>query len=229
MQFKLFVVAVTDAGEALNELNGFLRSHRVLEESHELIAGKNGSAWHFCVKYLEVIKSTGYRQTKRTIPKIDYKEVLNDKTFAIFSKLREYRKEIAREDAIPAFAVFTDKELAEIAKLPDINESGMKTINGIGEYLDLHLNKPVINKTGQGLSFLGYTLFKDHRKLNRRSKKRFIRKADIYRNNLINDIWTQEEYHEHIVPIIEFVRKADTTSLRKIVFNKDIDYGLEPC
>jgi len=133
MQFKLFVVAVTDAGEALNELNGFLRSHRVLEESHELIAGKNGSAWHFCVKYLEVIKSTGYRQTKRTIPKIDYKEVLNDKTFAIFSKLREYRKEIAREDAIPAFAVFTDKELAEIAKLPDINESGMKTINGIGE------------------------------------------------------------------------------------------------
>ncbi|MDP8231486.1 MAG: RNA-directed DNA polymerase [Candidatus Zophobacter franzmannii] len=99
----------------------------------------------------------------------------------------------------------------------------------LGEYLDLHLNKPVINKTGQGLSFLGYTLFKDHRKLNRRSKKRFIRKADIYRNNLINDIWTQEEYHEHIVPIIEFVRKADTTSLRKIVFNKDIDYGLEPC
>ncbi len=43
MQFKLFVVPVTDAGEALEELNKFLRSHRILEETHELVAGKHGS------------------------------------------------------------------------------------------------------------------------------------------------------------------------------------------
>ncbi len=30
-------------GEDLEELNKFLRSHRILEETHELVAGKHGS------------------------------------------------------------------------------------------------------------------------------------------------------------------------------------------
>ena len=53
MQFKLFVIPVTDSGDSLDELNKFLRGHRILEESHELVAGKHGSVWHFCIKYLD--------------------------------------------------------------------------------------------------------------------------------------------------------------------------------
>jgi len=42
MQFKLFVIPVTDSGESLDDLNKFLRNDRLLEESHGI------SAFAFC-------------------------------------------------------------------------------------------------------------------------------------------------------------------------------------
>lgn len=133
MQFKLFVIPVTDSGESLDELNKFLRSHRILEESHELVAGKHGTVWHFCIKYLKGILATKMYNSKGSKPKIDYKEVLDEKTFKKFSKLREFRKIISTDEAIPAFAVFTDKELSEIAKLSEYTESNIYKIQGLGE------------------------------------------------------------------------------------------------
>ena len=64
MQFKLFVISATDSGESLNELNKFLRNHRILEESHELAVGKNGTVWHFCIKYLDGIKPINSKNRK---------------------------------------------------------------------------------------------------------------------------------------------------------------------
>jgi superfamily II DNA helicase RecQ len=65
--------------------------------------------------------------------KIDYKEVLNENQFVVFSKLREIRKSIAAKDAVPAYAVFTDVELAEISKLDTISENNVLQIKGIAK------------------------------------------------------------------------------------------------
>ncbi len=129
MQFRLFVIPGTDSGESLDQLNKFLRSHRILEENHELVSNKNGSAWHFCIKYLEHNPNTNQSYYK----KVDYKQILDEKTFEKFSILRTIRKEIAAEEAIPAYAVFTDKELAEISKLSEIDEKSIQSIKGIGK------------------------------------------------------------------------------------------------
>jgi ATP-dependent DNA helicase RecQ len=51
----------------------------------------------------------------------------------LFSKLRIYRKQLAENDTVPAYAVFTDAELAEIAKLESITHKNLLTINGIDE------------------------------------------------------------------------------------------------
>ena len=151
MQFKLFVIPVTDSGESLEELNKFLRSHRILEESHELAVGKNGTVWHFCIKYLDGIKPTNSYNRKGSNPKIDYKEVLDEKTFKKFSKLREFRKQIAKDEAIPAFAVFTDKELSEISKLTEYTENNIKKIQGIGEKKTEKYGKRIIEMINEEL------------------------------------------------------------------------------
>ena len=65
--------------------------------------------------------------------KIDYKNVLEAHVFEVFSKLRVLRKQIAENDAVPAFAVFTHAELASIAKLESITPKTLLTINGIGD------------------------------------------------------------------------------------------------
>ncbi len=130
MQFKFFNIPVNDIENAGEELNKFLRSHRVLEVWHQLANNNNGVAWHFSVKYLDSPKSL--QQEKKQNDRIDYREVLDEETFTKYSCLREGRKAIAAEDGLPVYAVFTNEELANVARLPEINENSLTTVNGIG-------------------------------------------------------------------------------------------------
>ena len=93
----------------------------------------NGSAfWSFCVKYLDDVIGGSPNERGEKV-KIDYRDVLDEATFKRFSKLREIRKQLAQDDGVPAYAVFTDEELSNIAKLPELTLSKMKTIKGIGD------------------------------------------------------------------------------------------------
>lgn len=65
--------------------------------------------------------------------KTDYKELLDAEAFERFVRMRKLRKEIADSEAIPAYAVFTDAELSEIAKLPVLDTASMLKIPGIGK------------------------------------------------------------------------------------------------
>ena len=98
------------------EMNKFLAANRVLEIEQRFYQNEKGAFWCFCVRYL--YSNTGGFQQQLPKQKVDYKELLNENEFAVFSKLRECRKIIAANDAVPAYAVFTDEELAGIARLP---------------------------------------------------------------------------------------------------------------
>jgi len=130
MQVKIYTIPAFDAESSEDELNVFLRSHKVLEVRQEFVSAENGAYWCFSIKYLENAKPRFVGGKKE---KVDYREVLDEKTFAIFSKFREYRKIIAKEDAVPAFAVFTDAELSEIAKLKNPTPTSIQNIKGIGD------------------------------------------------------------------------------------------------
>ena len=66
-------------------------------------------------------------------PKVDYAKVLDEASFKRFSKMREIRKRLATEESLPAYAIFTDEELSNIAKIEDLTLAKMKSIKGIGE------------------------------------------------------------------------------------------------
>ena len=66
-------------------------------------------------------------------PKVDYAKVLDEAIFKRFSKMREIRKRLATEESLPAYAIFTDEELSNMAKIEDLSLAKMKTIKGIGE------------------------------------------------------------------------------------------------
>jgi superfamily II DNA helicase RecQ len=99
----------------------------VLQTEHHLVSNAQGSFWCFCIKYLDEQAESRERQ------KVDYKQVLDEATFQRFSKLRETRKEIATKEVIPAYAVFTDEELAELAKLDVLTAATMRSVKGVGE------------------------------------------------------------------------------------------------
>ncbi|MDR2971003.1 MAG: HRDC domain-containing protein [Bacteroidales bacterium] len=130
MQVKLFFVGIAEFEQGNEELNKFLRSKKVVTVDSNFISHEKYCGWAFTVQYLEGVQNNFTALPKE---KIDYKNVLDESTFEIFSKLREIRKQLAEEDAVPAYAVFTNEELAEIAKLEELTEKNMLKIQGIGE------------------------------------------------------------------------------------------------
>ena len=107
----------------------------MLDVENRLVQNERGAYWCFCVRYIDG-PSPGPAAGTRNLQyreKIDYRNVLDEATFRVFARLREIRKQIAADEVVPAFAVFTDEELSELAKLPELTPKTMQTVKGIGE------------------------------------------------------------------------------------------------
>lgn len=117
------------------ELNAFLAGHRVLRVARELVERESSPGWAICVEYLESgsMAAPSPARGKSGSSKIDYREVLGAEDFALFAKLREQRKALAEKEGVPVYAVFTNEQLAEIAKARPQSRNALGGIAGIGE------------------------------------------------------------------------------------------------
>ena len=132
MQFSFCNIPIDSSDSlAMEEMNAFLRAHRILEIDRQFVKMEHGGLWTFCISYVERAK-TGI-DNKATKPKIDYREILPPQQFAVFAELRKIRKNMAEAEGIPAFAIFTNEELATIAQLDELKPDALRTINGIGQ------------------------------------------------------------------------------------------------
>lgn len=100
MQYKFFIIPVKPHQETENDLNRFLRSVRVLAVHREFVAQGENSFWSMAIEYLDgagdPAKKGGAGKSR-----IDYKQVLSPEAFALFAKLRDWRKELAGKEAVP--------------------------------------------------------------------------------------------------------------------------------
>jgi hypothetical protein len=80
MQIKFFTIPIGDNGTMTEELNRFLRSHKVLEVENHLISNEKGALWCFCVKFIPSV----YSGSENDKIKMDYKNELDEPTFKIF-------------------------------------------------------------------------------------------------------------------------------------------------
>ena len=86
------------------------------------------------VEYLDSASSPS-GNTGRTTGKnrIDYKELLSPEDFAVFAKLREWRKQQADESSVPVYTIFTNQQLAEMVTLHIVSKTELRDIEGVGE------------------------------------------------------------------------------------------------
>lgn len=57
---------------------------------------------------------------------------MDEASFRRFTEMRQIRKQLAQEEGIPAYAIFTDEEMAELAKLEKRTSANMRKLKGIG-------------------------------------------------------------------------------------------------
>ena len=346
MQYQFFTVPAQAGHVEAEELNKFLRTKEIV--SVEKAFKDNGvPKWYFVVEYLEGSPKDGdgHRRNRR----VDYKEVLSAEDFAVFSRLRDLRKELSQAEAVPVFAIinvigpyldryqiadsyacirkrgtyqalatakgmsrknryylkldirkyfdsinhqvllgkldrlFKDAKLLSLLAriiityetapgkgLPIGSLTSQYFANYYLAYLDffikqqlrvtayirymddfvlwhddkdqlkqwyrrirthvqeklkLELKALCLNFCSRGMSFLGYRVFPQTVRLSQRSRQRFIRRFRAYEKLWQRGVWSETALANHVVPLLAFVKHADTYSFRTQVLAQ---YGVYP-
>jgi superfamily II DNA helicase RecQ len=132
LQLKFFIIPISGIEPSELEINRFLRSVRVVNLQRDFVDQGPNSFWSVAIEYLPAAKSAGEKDSLKK-SKIDYKQVLSSEDFALFAKLREWRKIEAAEIGVPVYTIFTNEQLAKIAEQRVRTLSGLREIEGIGE------------------------------------------------------------------------------------------------
>lgn len=133
MQLNFFTIPIPDSSGFTEELNAFLRGHRILHVQRELVNETGSVSWAICVEYLAAVPGAPSSANGTGKGKIDYREKLSPEDFTVFSALREVRKELAERDGVPVYAVFTNEQIAEMVTRRTDSPAALRKIEGVGE------------------------------------------------------------------------------------------------
>ena len=133
MPFEFIQIPANGQGNAKEELNKLLRGGRIASVRKEFVANDEDSFWAFCIEFLDGSLSVMDKGRSATSgPKIDYKELLNEADFGVFARLRDLRKVISDKEAIPAYSIFTNEQLASMVTGKVDSLAAMGSIPGVG-------------------------------------------------------------------------------------------------
>ncbi len=128
MRVRFFSVPAREPNVVEEDLNRLLAAHRVLTIDRHLVADGAASFWAVCVTYLD----GGHGAPLGRRGKVDYREVLTGEQFALYVRLRTLRKEIADSEGVPAYALFTNEQLAALVLRGARTAEDLAAIEGVG-------------------------------------------------------------------------------------------------
>jgi superfamily II DNA helicase RecQ len=135
MQVRFFTIPIQGGEDAAEDLNRFLASQRILAIERNFVQDGSNSAWALCVSFEPAGNAAGRPPPGlgRRGAKIDYREILNEMDFTQFARLRSLRKDLAEAEGVPAYALFTNEQLAEMVQRRVENLAALPEIPGVGE------------------------------------------------------------------------------------------------
>jgi superfamily II DNA helicase RecQ len=139
MSWHFFSIPAINGKAEQDVLNHFCASHAVVAVEQQLVQAGLASFWAVAVTLrdhpgaLPNLLAEKKPEANRATSKVDYKEILNEADFAVFSGLRELRKQTALQEGVAVYAVFTNEQLAAMVtqRVATLNE--LRDIEGVGE------------------------------------------------------------------------------------------------
>ncbi|WP_034922030.1 HRDC domain-containing protein, partial [Candidatus Accumulibacter vicinus] len=127
-----------DGRAAQDELNTFLAQHRVLTIEKQWLAAGLDSHWVVCVAVAngpgalpDAARVTGGKPGRPA--RVDYREVLSPADFAVFASLRSLRQQLGEREGVPPYVLFTNEQLAAMARQRPGSAAALRAIDGVGE------------------------------------------------------------------------------------------------
>ncbi len=131
MRVKFFACSCQGDDEASESLNRLLNGHKIVSVEKNFVQDGQTSFWALCVTYIEQNAESRPAPMKRG--KVDYREILPESEFAVFAKLRNLRKLLADREGVPAYALFTNEQLATMVQRRVLTQAALREIDGVGE------------------------------------------------------------------------------------------------
>ena len=131
MKQKFFHIPVINAAQIEAELNSFCDQQKVSHVEKHFVADGQNSFWAICVTWSSNTGSFISSQSRKS--KIDYKEVLNEADFRLYSKLRELRKVTADQEGTAVYNIFTNDQIATIVQQRITTKAALQKVAGIGK------------------------------------------------------------------------------------------------
>jgi superfamily II DNA helicase RecQ len=132
---KFFTIYVRSLRDGESELNGFLSRHKILSMRREWVDCGHDSYWAIAVDY-QISSESQPRQDRSVAThrnRVDYKTVLSESEFVVYSRLREWRKVTAQQEAIPLYNVFSNDQLAQFVQSRCQSTGDLLKIDGASE------------------------------------------------------------------------------------------------
>lgn len=130
MKYHFFTIAAQMPESGQDALNLFCGQQRVVAVEKHFVAQGLDSFWSICVTTIDGADkpvSSGKRD------RIDYKEILSEQDFAVYAELRNLRKVLAEQEGVPAYALFTNEQLAEMVTRRVTTLTALGEIEGVGK------------------------------------------------------------------------------------------------
>jgi superfamily II DNA helicase RecQ len=131
LQYKFFSIPIPYGQEVEESMNTFLRGVRLVHVHREIVCQDDRHYWAVSVEYLTGADKD-VRKSELAKRKIDYKEELSPENFAVFAKLREWRKAAAAREAVQLYTVFMNEQLAEMVEKRVTTKNALLEIEGVG-------------------------------------------------------------------------------------------------
>ena len=133
MKLQFFAIPAKWPEDAQQMLNAFCSQHRVMTLEKHFVDLGTESYWSICVTFIDGNNLPLSAGAANRRDRIDYREVLGEKDFVIYAQLRNLRKSLSEQEGIPAYALFTNEQLAEMVTRRVRLESELANIEGIGK------------------------------------------------------------------------------------------------
>ena len=132
MKHRMWVIPVQSGEEVMAEVNEFTAKHRVLRMERQFVADGGNSFWTIWVSYTEKGVALSGQSKMEGIPRVDYREILSPEEFRVFARVRDLRKQVAAGEGIPVYNVFTNEQMAEMARRKTNSLTALGEISGVG-------------------------------------------------------------------------------------------------
>jgi superfamily II DNA helicase RecQ len=133
MRFQFFTIPAEWPEESQQALNAFCAQHRVMTVEKHFVAIGTESYWSLCVTYIEGSAQNSTQLANNRRDRVDYREVLGEQDFTVYAQLRNLRKSLSEQEGVPAYALFTNEQLAEMVTRRVRSEAELAKIEGVGK------------------------------------------------------------------------------------------------